>query len=448
MPAAAQDDLQRWTEEARDRAPQMRGLGFTRDVPVEFISRESIGAELLEMVDRQYPEAWRIRIDRSYKAFDLVPRDSDVLGDMLELVVSQAGGFYDPHGQRIVIPDDLEQFLGDMLGGMMGGADGVAGIMEPMMANILTHEFTHALQDQTHGLDELLGTSMDNDDLRLALAALIEGDATLIGTAAMTGDLEAVLEQDPAAMAALMGATGMVGPEAAAMPPILRESLIFPYSNGYRLIATMAQRGGMEAVDAAFADPPLSTEQVMHIEKYLGEQRDVPTAIELPDFGLGEFGWINLGTNTLGEFQIRVLLGGSPDAIRAAEGWDGDRFAVFEHQDGRLALAWLTVWDSNEDAQQFADEYRYADGRRFEADERRPRALEDAAGWATAQMGGEGDTTTISRKDDRVAIVRGLPAGLVDPVLNATRGLAKTRPMTWADMRATPADATQPAGTP
>ncbi len=38
----------------------------------------------------------------------------------------------------------------------------------------------------------------------------------------------------------------------------------------------------------------------------------------------------------------------------AAAGWDGDRYAVFEGPKNKLGLVWLSTWDSEDDAREFA----------------------------------------------------------------------------------------------
>ena len=78
-------------------------------------------------------------------------------------------------------------------------------------------------------------------------------------------------------------------------------------------------------------------------------------SLDLGKLDAGE-GWKELGRNVVGEMQLAVLLrrhGGKP----AAAGWDGDRYAVFEGPEGKLGLAWLSTWDSEDDAREFARGY-------------------------------------------------------------------------------------------
>lgn len=436
--AAAQDSdrLSRWAEEGKARAEKMRGLHFLEDVPLEVMSRDEIEREIMTIVDRDMPPEWRVRVDRGYKAFGLVPMDSDVLGDMIRLVVSQAGGFYDPEDKRVILPDDLEEFMGKMVGEM---AVGVPGFMEPMMRNILTHEFTHALQDQHLDLATVMNLAMDDDDVRLALTALVEGDATLIGMGAMMdpgGNLEGLLERDAMAMGAMMGAGGgMMGADANAMPEILKQTLMFPYIHGSVLVTTMVQEGGFERVNAAFDDPPISTEQLLHIEKYLFEPRDEPIEITLPVVNLDDLGWEAVAQNTFGEFQTRVLLGNTPDAIAAAEGWGGDRFQAWEHEDGRLAAVWISVWDTDADARQFAEELAYHEGKRFSGDAGRQKR-QDTGDRLEIAVGTREDLSWVTVEGDTVVLTRGFGATTVGAVEATVRGLSTRSVKTWASVKA------------
>ena len=137
-------------------------------------------------------------------------------------------------------------------------------------------------------------------------------------------------------------------------PVILSETMIFPYLRGLVFCARLTNDGGWKALDEAYREPPLSTEQILHPEKYRAKP-DPPTPIDLGTLEPGD-GWTEVGRNVVGEMQLGVLLrrhGGKA----AAAGWDGDRFAVFEGPGGRLGLVWLSTWDTEDDAQEFARGY-------------------------------------------------------------------------------------------
>lgn len=135
----------------------------------------------------------------------------------------------------------------------------------------------------------------------------------------------------------------------------------FTYGQGEAFVAALRDEGGWDAVDAAYADPPVSTEQILHPEKYFGA-RDDPTPVALPDpaAALGD-GWTLVHENALGELQTAVLLanqeasgfGPLPEAAAAAAaGWDGDRYALWT--DGQAeVLVWRSVWDGDAEAAEF-----------------------------------------------------------------------------------------------
>ncbi len=151
------------------------------------------------------------------------------------------------------------------------------------------------------------------------------------------------------------------------MPPVLRRQLEFPYTDGWAFVTAIRADGGYEAVDEAFADRPVSTEQIMHPEKYL--QREDPVVVELPDMAsaLGE-GWTGSYQQTLGEMLIGVLVAdGEPAPLptvpgllpslpnaEAAAGWCGDRLISLEGPAGAWAVIWQTAWDGEADAGEFS----------------------------------------------------------------------------------------------
>jgi hypothetical protein len=143
-----------------------------------------------------------------------------------------------------------------------------------------------------------------------------------------------------------------------AMPPILRESLLFPYTVGLRFVSGLQGAGGWEAVNAAFARPPGSTEQIIHPEKYAnGEQ---PILVGLPTDLASRLGagWKVGLQDTFGEFQMQIWLKQNTTvpaatAIDAAAGWGGDKVAVVNGPNGTWGVVLRTSWDTDADAATF-----------------------------------------------------------------------------------------------
>jgi hypothetical protein len=89
----------------------------------------------------------------------------------------------------------------------------------------------------------------------------------------------------------------------------------------------------------------------------LAEEPDTPDDVFVPDLGdaLGA-GWALGVRDTLGEFVVGVYLEQTLTeqmAWQAADGWDGDTFVTWEHEDGEGVRVWRTIWDSTADAAEF-----------------------------------------------------------------------------------------------
>ena len=113
---------------------------------------------------------------------------------------------------------------------------------------------------------------------------------------------------------------------------------------------------GWDSVDAAYSDPPLSTEHILHPDKYLAGEK--PIIVTLPDFTAALApGWETIDEGVLGEFIIATYLENrltDSRAANAAESWGGDAYALIRNSDqDESALVSLSTWDSVEDAKEF-----------------------------------------------------------------------------------------------
>jgi hypothetical protein len=140
------------------------------------------------------------------------------------------------------------------------------------------------------------------------------------------------------------------------VPRILRDPLVLQYTLGYALATELVARGGTAALDAALADPPLASEALLHPERWLDPaRRERPVFLELP--ARAPEGCSAPVHNTLGELGLRVWLaerrGAASERERPADGWDGDRLAVWRCGE-RAAFAWLVRFSSPREAREFA----------------------------------------------------------------------------------------------
>jgi hypothetical protein len=228
------------------------------------------------------------------------------------------------------------------------------GAIGPAERFIYAHEYTHALQDQAYSLGALVGRATDQGDRTLARTMLVEGDATL----AMT-----LWARDNLTSEQLVAIAGAADPASQAVldrtPAVLKDPLVAHYSNGFTLAMRAYATGLYAGVDALFANPPDTTEQVLHPDKLAS--REPPVIVSLPaDLAsrLGT-GWTVTTQDTLGEFKLEILLrdaGGAvaTAAVAAAAGWGGDRVALVDGPDGAQGVVLDTAWDTTKDAAEFA----------------------------------------------------------------------------------------------
>ena len=274
--------------------------------------------------------------ERLLKGLGLLPQNANLEDLYVELLGSQVAGLYSPDDKKLYVVSR-------------------SGNLGPGEKTTFAHEYTHALQDQNFDLNGLHLDEVGEGDRGIARLSLVEGDATLTMTLWQIDNLS------QGELLRLLGES--LNPEVTgsleAMPPVLRESLLFPYTAGLSFVQSL-QIGGWERVNDAFKNPPASTEQVLHPEKYAaGEQ---PVKVDLRDdlaTRMGS-GWKAGLEDTLGEFQLRVWLDqlgseAAVSAVKAAAGWGGDRVALLDGPDGAWAIALSTAWDTPTDAREFAD---------------------------------------------------------------------------------------------
>ena len=226
--------------------------------------------------------------------------------------------------------------------------DKAPGLTDRMTA---AHEYVHALQDQHFDI----GTAreaIENDDRGIAYLSLIEGDAQLV-TIQYVQEKLPVLELMQTFEAA---DTETDQEELDSSPGVLRGWLEFPYDQGYTFVEEVHSTGGWEAVNDLYKDPPISTEQLLHPDRY--RAKEAPVEVALPDLSQVLGGdWRIAHDNTLGELTWRLILtelAGPAAAERAADGWGGDRYILLQQgQDGPGAALLRAEWDTADDAEEF-----------------------------------------------------------------------------------------------
>jgi hypothetical protein len=128
-----------------------------------------------------------------------------------------------------------------------------------------------------------------------------------------------------------------------------------PCAPGTAYVAKLHATGGWQAVVASFGAPPTSSEQLLHPSKL---DKDFPVHIELPPWPDQAGEAESLHDDIMGELAIERIFRerGYDDetATKAATGWDGDRLGLWRMPSGEQVLVWRSVWDREDDAEQFA----------------------------------------------------------------------------------------------
>lgn len=374
--------LEEMRARAMRQASDLRGLQFTSDVGMAELSGWEYGTRASEMAQVLGGDDLRA-LSKLAVAGGMLPEGSDLASLTASFTALSAGATYSPLDKQVLI---LNKFNDDSL---------------------LTHEFTHALQDQHFDLMKLLLVRPFNFDRTEAAFAVVEGDAMNVQRRLEQGDayarrsLDEITKQEAARFSDYRKEVGDL------FPPLLIETFIFRYRDGARLVEAVRRARGENGVNELFERPPASSEQVLHPEKY--QQNEQPRAVSLDENAFAAAGWKSVTSTPLGEIGVRgLLMAGIPekDAVRAASGWGGDRAFLFEKEGSAPLFVWKTIWDKLSDAVKFYDAYN--------ALERHRNSVQVNASTSTdaAQIvwRDNGRLTIVQRAGDSVIVIRGAEA--------------------------------------
>jgi len=305
----------------------IRGLEFKQPVDYQVLNRKEIKQTVAGKLNDVYSAKEFHDMTAAMAALGLLPAGFPLREKYIDLLGEQIAAFYDQHTHKLYMYED-------------------ASLDNAQNRVVLAHELTHALQDQHFGLKALPLEIKTNDDRAAAASALVEGDATLVMSEYMLKNMSRQMVKD-----SVVSSFTQNMKQLETAPRYLREMLVFPYLRGQEFCASLFGAGDYAAVSRAYADPPSSTSQILHPQKYLADPREEPIAIVWPDTLVQ--GEKPIADNCVGEMGIRILFTEWLDAAtaeRAAAGWRGDRYLYFA---GGQALVWKTVWSSAGEAAEF-----------------------------------------------------------------------------------------------
>ncbi len=323
----------------------IRGLEAKETIPQRTMSKSRLKDYLQDSITPEDLEDFH-REERIYKDLFIIDEEADLFNGSLDSAADQIAGFYDP--------DTKEMYV-------------IGSHFEPYVNYILSHEYTHALQDQHFELDNYLWNNYSFDE-SLARLSVVEGDASLVMTkyqADMSWEDLLLMNLDAGftSISSITSQTGGVSSKA------LSTLTLFPYIQGLFFVEQIYSGRGWDGVNDLYMEPPVSSEQILHYEKYRSDELPVEISFEIPidnfilDFSetMGEAFIQQMLDQYLGDIediQVSELLSGttgvlSQEAEDAAQGWGGDRLYHYTGSNGEILWVFYTAWDTANDNTEF-----------------------------------------------------------------------------------------------
>jgi hypothetical protein len=331
-----ESELEAFIARTMARVEEIRDAEFSTTVPVEVISREAFrsGSGRDTTVDSSRERAR----EQLWEGMLLVGEDRSVGAAFEELYGGAVLGYYSPRDDQIVIVSENETPVVDRV--------------------TLAHELVHALQDQ-----RFIFLGGDTHDRQTAGKGVVEGDASYV---------EQRYEERCAANWSCVDRPERAGGGGIADRNLgVYVTIYAPYSEGPAFVHDIYQRGGWNAVNQLYSQPPETTEQLVHPERY---PDDGPVTVLVPDRS-GENWQRYGGAERVGESSLyamfwfqrglnRSTLSEESDpysrynyTAEATDGWAGDRFVTYQNGDAG-GYVWKLRWESRADAVEFESAYR------------------------------------------------------------------------------------------
>src|SRR5579863_7089297 len=261
------------------------GFRIRKQLPFALITRDQVNQYLREQIRKSVkPDEIRAE-ETTLKKFGFAPADFDLRQTTIDLLTEQAAAFYDFKRKKLFISDWAAVNMRDVA---------------------LIHELAHALADQNFSIQKFTNKGADNSESSLAREAIVEGQASWLM-------LEVGARRNGRTLADPRTAREFLESDAEAQPseyPVfnkaplyLRKTLMFPYDDGERFQQAVFLHDGKPAFARVFRDPPISTAQIVHPERYFEN-----TPLASPDLPKPIKHAKPFVTGAMGELETRILL--------------------------------------------------------------------------------------------------------------------------------------------
>jgi len=344
-PAVSNEDFIHAADDVLQQMSVILHLPIKQPLKKSLRSKQEIRDYLIREEKEDKDEAQRYADDKAMEAFGVIPKGFPLDSFMLDVLTEQIAGLYDPKAKEFYIADWIP------------AAD---------QREVMSHELTHALEDQSFDVEKWIKAARPNDDAEAARDAVSEGTA-------MAAMVDYALRDQKMSVRDLGDVTALIragavaemanDPTLSKAPPYIRDSLVFPYLAGVSFSQQFLKaHTGWQDLHLIFEHPPISTQQVMQPDFYL--KGVGPAKVTLPEWkGLVPKDWKLLEENVLGEFELEEVLKQYLDPSRASalsEAWDGDRYAVFEDAKKNTPLVLHLALETPDDALHFFGQYSEA----------------------------------------------------------------------------------------
>lgn len=361
------EELFRSVDEILKFASQDSGLPIKQEVKKRLTSRDEVQAYLEKNMSEDKDAQRLRRSELVLKKFGLLPRDFNLEAFLVTLLREQVAGYYDPKTKTVNLLDWLE-----------------VEQQRPVMA----HELTHALQDQSFGLEQWMKAGdadlaekkqptpedIENDEINTARTAVVEGQAMAVMVDYLLAPSGQTLVNSRELLNKLKQGMLVGTPDAIEFhnaPIYLREALTFPYRYGVDFEAELLTSGGKQkAFTGAFTNPPHTTRQIMQPQTYLSGEHIEP--MRLPDFAAAFKNYDRFDIGGVGEFDVALLVdqyAGVEASRELYPHWRGGYYyAARPKSDASapLALLYVSRWSTVEHAAEFAAIYARSLPKRYQ----------------------------------------------------------------------------------
>ena len=332
------------------RVSERRGLPLTTTLRIEIQGTGTDGAR--PQPTQYYGSVPIAQIESIYKDIGLVAPEVDFATGFAEYEKITQLSAYQPATGIVSLAREALQ-----LGNPWENAAPAAARELPAVIGI-----TQALQEQQFHWQQKIDASVFVDH-RLSLRALAIGDALLVAVPSSTPtDNHKISPQE---LRMMLQIASQVERMAAGLPEFWRAQATFPYREGSQFGSWAYAAQGWQGVNALYENPPVTTAQVLHPEKYFirwqPPLRFFPAALLRRDDNR------SIAEQSLGEFSVRTLLGLTASADTAAETaaqWRGDQLFSFQTNDG-IETFWFSAWENENAAKAFLRAYAQVLERRW-----------------------------------------------------------------------------------